>query len=132
MFHRVLGSWSRAGRVAVVFGVLGLLAIVGAGCEEKGLRITQIVPNYGRAAGGEEVFIHGSGYGPGLTVQFGQRNASSLVIESSSKLKVTTPPSNEGPTDVIITLDNGKTIALKNGFRVEKTHEYEQPKKKAP
>jgi hypothetical protein len=108
---------------------LPLFLLLIAGCQEKGTRITAVVPNYGRAAGGEEVFIRGHGFGPGLAVQFGQRAATGLVIESAQELRVSTPPGVEGPVDVIVTLDNGKTIVLKNGFRYDKKPEWDGAKK---
>ncbi len=123
----------RTGSWVPLFGLLGLLVLGGlAGCQDKGIRITSVMPNYGRSAGGEEVYINGNGFTPGLTVQFGQRNATGLVIESSQKLRVTTPQGPEGPVDVVIVLDDGKTVVLSKGFRYEKTTEWEKPKKPTP
>ena len=37
--------------------------MLAAGCQDKGTRIVSVVPNWGRAAGGEEVFVRGNGFG---------------------------------------------------------------------
>lgn len=62
-----------------------------------------ITPMVGLAAGGQEVTLTGSGFGPGVQVTFGGVPAADLTVESGNELKVTTPAHPAGVVDVVVT-----------------------------
>src|SRR5262249_34201244 len=80
----------------------------------------EVDPPNGTFSGGEEVEIRGNGFQPGrggVTVKFGRRDATAIVVESDSKIKVQTPVGDKNTTvDVSIIFDDGKALLLKNGF----------------
>jgi len=90
------------------------------GCSNE-LKVTEIEPPQGTFGGGEEVVIRGGGFQPGrggVMVRFGKRDATSVVVESSDKIKVTTPAGDKNTVaDVSVVFDDGKAFMLKNGFR---------------
>jgi hypothetical protein len=85
------------------------------GCE-SGTRIKSVEPNFGNVAGNDDIVIVGSGFKPGMTVQFGKREARSVVIEMPTRIIVKTPSGVEGKVDVTITRDDGKVFMLRDGF----------------
>jgi hypothetical protein len=97
--------------------VIGLLAL---GACSNDLKVSEVDPPNGTYSGGEEVEIKGNGFQPGrggVTVKFGKREAGSVVVESASKIKVTTPAGDKNTTiDVSVVFDDGKAFLLKNGF----------------
>lgn len=102
-------------RVAMALAVLGLAA-----CSNE-LKVTEAEPSNGTFTGGEEVLIHGSGFQPGrggVTVKFGRRDAQSIAVESTNKIKVLSPAGDKNTTvDISVVFDDGKAFLLKNGFR---------------
>lgn len=86
-----------------------------SGCD-KGVSVSKIEPNTGNVSGGDTVTIHGSGLKPGMTVHFGKRECQIVVIEAGRKIRVKTPSGPEGPVDVVVTDENGKTFLIKQGF----------------
>lgn len=99
--------------------VVGVLAIGWVGCSNE-LKVSEVDPPNGTYMGNEEVVIEGSGFQPGrsgVAVRFGKREAQNIVVESSGKIKVTTPTGDKNTTvDVSVIFDDGKTFILKNGF----------------
>jgi hypothetical protein len=100
--------------------VLALCAVLGlAGCSNE-LKVSEVDPPNGTFSGGEEVVIKGNAFQPGrggVTVQFGRKEASAVVVESGDKIKVTTPAGDKNTTvDVKVVFDDGKAFMLKNGF----------------
>lgn len=94
--------------------LLGLL-----GCSSD-LKVNGVEPAQGAYMGGEEVVIRGNGFqtGRGVIVTFGKNPASSVVIESSDRIKVQTPAGNRNSSvDVLVTFDDGKAFQIKNAFR---------------
>jgi hypothetical protein len=85
------------------------------GCE-SGTRIKSVDPPFGNVAGNDDVVIHGSGFKPGLVVQFGKHEVRSIIIDSEKMLRIKTPAGVEGKVDVVIIRDDGKTFFLKDGF----------------
>ena len=65
--------------------------------NETGVR--ELEPPQGTYLGGEEIVIHGRnlpvGRG-GVSVSFGRRNATNVVLESPSSIKVTSPAGDAG------------------------------------
>jgi hypothetical protein len=90
-----------------------------SGCSND-LKVTGIEPAHGTFGGGEEVVIKGSGFQPGrggVSVKFGKRDASSVVVASSDKINVTTPGGDPNTTvDVTVIFDDGKAFKVTNGF----------------
>jgi hypothetical protein len=90
-----------------------------AGCSNE-LKVSSVEPPQGTFAGGEEVTIRGNGFQPGrggVTVRFGLREASSVVVASAEKISVTTPGGDPNTTvDVTVIFDDGKAFKLGNGF----------------
>jgi len=90
-----------------------------AACSNE-LKVTTVEPPQGTYAGGEEVVIKGNGFQPGrggVTVKFGTRDASSVVVASADKINVTTPGGDPNTTvDITVIFDDGKAFKLGNGF----------------
>lgn len=98
-----------------VLGLAALLAVATAGCE-SGTSIKSVEPGFGTVAGNDDVVIHGSGFQPGMTVQFGPRQVESIIIESPTRIRAKTPAGVEGKVDVVLIREDGKTFMLKRGF----------------
>jgi hypothetical protein len=100
--------------------MLSALLFLGLGCSNE-LKVGELDPPEGAFTGGEEVVIKGNGFQPGrsgVTVKFGRREATSVVVESADKIKVMTPAGDKSSTvDVSVVFDDGKAFLLKNGFR---------------
>lgn len=92
-----------------------LLAGSLVGCE-SGTRIKSVEPNFGNVAGNDDVVIVGNGFRQGMVVQFGKREAKSVVLEQPTRILCKTPAGVEGKVDVTITRDDGKTFVLRDAF----------------
>jgi IPT/TIG domain len=96
---------------AMVFGLVG--------CSND-LKVTSVEPVQGTFGGGEDVVIHGNGFQPGrggVTVTFGKRPATSVVVAAADKISVLTPGGDPNTTvDVTVVFDDGKAFKLANGF----------------
>jgi hypothetical protein len=107
--------------------VLSLAVVVGcavavAACSQSGgpLKVESVEPNQGTTAGGDEIAIVGGGFQPGKTqaeVKLGRKKVESVVIASTSKIKIVTPPSEKGPVDVTVMFDDGSMFKVPNAFR---------------
>lgn len=101
-------------RVAMALVALGFVA-----CSNE-LKVSEAEPSTGTYNGGEEVVIKGNGFQPGrggVTVRFGRREAQSVAVESTDKIKVQTPAGDKNTTvDISVVFDDGKAFMLKNGF----------------
>ena len=90
-----------------------------SGCSNE-LKVQNVEPPQGTFAGGEEVVIKGNGFQPGrggVTVKFGKRDATSVVVASSEKINVMTPGGDPNTTvDVTVVFDDGKAFKVGNGF----------------
>jgi hypothetical protein len=100
--------------------LLALSVACAAGCSND-LKVQEAEPEHGAYTGGEEVLIKGSGFQPGrggVRVMFGKREAGSVAIESSTKIKVLSPSGDKNTTvDISVIFDDGKAFMLKNGFK---------------
>jgi len=96
---------------AVMFGM--------AACSND-LKVSSVEPPQGTFGGGEDVVIHGNGFQPGrggVTVTFGNRPATSVVVAAADKINVMTPGGDPNTTvDVTVIFDDGKAFKLGNGF----------------
>lgn len=90
-----------------------------AGCSNE-LKVTAVQPPQGTYGGGEEVVIKGNGFQPGrggVTVKFGKRDATSVVVASSEAINVMTPGGDPNTTvDVTVIFDDGKAFKVANAF----------------
>ena len=103
-------------RKAFSFLFIAVFFLALAGCDKGGNRISKIEPNYGNISGRDDVTITGNGFTPGMTVNFGPHQATSLVIDTAKQIRVKTPSGSEGKVDVILTTEDGKTFGVPNGF----------------
>src|SRR6266511_3572502 len=90
-----------------------------AGCSNE-LKVSSVDPPQGTFAGGEEVSLRGNGFQPGrggVTVRFGLREATGVVVANTDKINVTTPGGDPNTTvDVTVIFDDGKAFKLANAF----------------
>lgn len=103
------------------FRALTMIALLGGAACSNELKVTEAEPAHGTYNGGEEVIIKGNGFQPGrsgVTVRFGRREAGSVAVASSDKIKVLTPPGDKNTTvDISVVFDDGRAFLVKNGFR---------------
>ncbi len=78
-----------------------------------------VSPNHGPAAGGTQVTLAGSMFGPGLSVLFGGQLASNVVLFNDSQLTCMTPAHYPALVDVTVVNTNGTQTTLLNAFRFE-------------
>jgi hypothetical protein len=95
-------------------------ALVGfIGCSDE-LKVSGVEPAQGSFGGGEDVVIKGNGFKPGrggVTIKFGARDATSVVVASGDKIKAMTPGGDPNTTvDVTVVFDDGKAFKVANGF----------------
>lgn len=101
--------------------VLGALTSVSA-CQQKGgpLKVDRVEPAQGSTGGGDQVHIVGSGFEPGKTqvqVMVGRKKAEQVMIASSNKITILTPPGDRGPVTVKLLFDDGAAFEIPDGFR---------------
>ncbi len=112
-----------------VFALFGLTS-----CSDE-LRVSEVEPSHGTAGGGEEITIKGNGFKPGkggVSVRFGKHDAASIVVESDTKIRVTTPGGDPGTTvSVLVVFDDGKAFELKNAFQYVQPVQQQQTMDKA-
>ncbi len=80
--------------------------------------ISSVSPSSGPVWGGTAVAISGTNFASGATVQFGDRPASAVTVNSSTSLTATTPfyEGFEGAVNVQVTNSDGQSASLPNGF----------------
>lgn len=98
------------------------MTLFATACEKKGgpVTVSRVDPENGTTSGGDQVTIIGTGFEPGQTtaeVRFGRKRAEGVVIASNTQINVTTPPSDRGPVDITVILNDGKAFTIPNGFR---------------
>lgn len=107
-------------RIVQLTTALSFLGFMAA-CDQKGpLRVDRVDPPEGILGGGDQVNILGSGFQPGKTqveVRFGRRKSESVIISSSSKITVVTPPGDKGPVDVTLSFDDGAHFKIPSGYK---------------
>lgn len=97
------------------------VALFGLAACNNDLKVTGVEPATGVVGGGEDVVIEGGGFQPGrggVTVKFGKRDATAVVVASADRIKVTTPPGDANSTvDITVIFDDGKAFKLGNSFK---------------
>lgn len=100
---------------------LGLALGLGMAQCSNETKITELEPPHGTFAGGEEIVIHGKNLPVGRSgaiVTFGRRQATNVVMENASSLKVTSPAGDRNTdVDITVTLDDGRFFQLPKAFR---------------
>jgi hypothetical protein len=107
-------------RFSILIGSLVGAAFLASACTNQGeLKVTGVEPVAGTVNGQENVTLRGSGFQPGktsCTVRFGSKDATNVTILSEDRIQVTTPGGESGPTDVMVTFDDGRTFKLPGAF----------------
>jgi len=81
--------------------------------------LVQVTPTSGAQAGGTNVTLYGTGFGPGLTASFGSAQAPNLLLVDPYTAACTTPPGNPGQVDVVASEPVSSatvTSTIKGGF----------------
>ncbi len=104
---------------------VGLISCLAAGLtmaqcsNDTGVR--ELEPPNGTYLGGEEIVIHGRNFPlgrGGVSVTFGRRAATNVVLENGERIKVTSPAGDRNTeVDIVVMFDDGRAYLLKNGFR---------------
>lgn len=95
----------------------GLLLGLGAlACTPAATRIERAVPPFGSVTGNDDVVLLGSGFAGSLSVRFHRKPAKTVIVESSERVRVKTPPGPEGRVDVVLTDEAGRSVVLRSGF----------------
>lgn len=82
---------------------------------EAGFRVARVSPASGPEAGGTRVTIDGSGFSAGLAVRIGALPATSVRVESDTRITATTAAGSPGPATVRV-LGSGAMSALSGAF----------------
>ncbi|MHC4529902.1 MAG: IPT/TIG domain-containing protein, partial [Planctomycetota bacterium] len=82
--------------------------------------ISSINPNNGPQAGGTSVTITGTNFthttSEGPSVKIGGISASNVVLVSTTSITCDTPVGTAGAKDVVVTVPDGQSATLTNGF----------------
>lgn len=78
--------------------------------------VTRVTKDFGKADGGEQVTIEGTGFITGDQVTFGGVPATNVKVADSTRITVFTPKHEAGVVDVVITRKDGKSVTLKAGY----------------
>ena len=113
-----MGVWTRRSAIAGALA-LACLGLAATGCDSKD-GVHKIEPNFGNVSGNDDVALIGKGFRPGLTVRFGTKAATHIVIESDSKVRLKTPAGPEGKVDVTIVDETGKSVSIPAAFTYRK------------
>ncbi|MEM7231445.1 MAG: CotH kinase family protein, partial [Planctomycetota bacterium] len=96
-------------------GSLSVVVVDTEGWEAP--RIDEISPAFGTPEGGTEVTLNGAGFQEGLEVRFGGVPAQSIEIESSERVRATTPRGNDGRVvDLLASNTDGQEFLLEDAF----------------
>lgn len=79
--------------------------------------IDEIIPDVGKALGGEEITIRGSGFEEGMTVMFGGQLGRNTKFIDSTTITSMTPPYPSGLADVSVVLRDRRTATLMDAIR---------------
>ncbi len=97
-------------------------ATASTGCKKEGVFYRDMAPRSGRASGGEEVRLLGSGFRSlgALEVRVGPKPATNVGIADDETIVFTTPEAREAdqgrPLDVYILTSQGRSYVLRGAF----------------
>ena len=101
-----------------LFAGLSLFTLSACSNETK---LSEAEPPQGTFLGGEEIVIKGRNFPVGrggVTVSFGRRLATNVVMESDSSIKVTSPAGDKNTdVDIDVMFDDGRAFRLQHGFK---------------
>ncbi|EQB88551.1 uncharacterized protein YegL [Clostridium punense] len=90
--------------------------------------ITSITPNEGNLAGGEYVYIYGSGFQSGAQVKIGNQDAMQIILVENTRIRIKVPAfSTPSTVDVAVSNPDGQTATLVGAYTY-----IEPPKAPAP
>ncbi|MEJ7599085.1 MAG: IPT/TIG domain-containing protein [Kofleriaceae bacterium] len=107
---------------AVLLLGLSIPVLAACGDEDKKLKVTNLDPDYGDAAGGAYVTVRGNRFladGPRTAkVYFGTTQGSVVQYDTDHSMTVRAPSGEVGKTvDVLIVFEPGGEIRIKNAFK---------------
>jgi len=107
-----------AAPVALVF------ALQACDSDDPKLKVTDLTPDHGDAAGGTYVVIKGNRFvkdGPrNAKVYFGSHQGQIVRFQSDTELIVQSPPGKDGEqVDVLVIFDPGGQLVIKKAFRFQ-------------
>jgi hypothetical protein len=73
--------------------------------------ITSVTPSVGPIAGGTNVTITGTSFGPATAVVFGATPAASFTVDSGTQITATSPALGVGASDVTVTTPGGTAVS---------------------
>ena len=80
------------------------------------LALQRVVPGSGATTGGAVITLVGTGFVPGAAVKFGNTSAQDVRLLGSGALTCTLPAGTIGPTDVTVSLPDGRSTRLPASF----------------
>ena len=97
---------------------VGLLAVVlpGGALAAGNPTVTSVSPGSGTVLGGTSVTITGTEFAPGATVFFAGVSATSVVVESSTRLSVVTPRGTVGSANVLVRNADGGAVTVNSAY----------------
>ncbi|MBI5513314.1 MAG: IPT/TIG domain-containing protein [Deltaproteobacteria bacterium] len=101
--------------------LMGLL-VTATGCKREGVFFQALNPSQGRASGGEEVRLRGSGFKTlgNLEIRIGGRPATNVGIADDETIVLTTPDARDAdqghPLDMFILTSEGRSFRLRDSF----------------
>ena len=115
-------GWSRL----LVASALVTSLAASSGCKKEGVFFYSLAPASGRASGGQEVRIRGSGFRSlgNLEVRIGPKVASNVGIADDETIVLTTPDCRETDQgkklDIFILTSDGKSYVLRESFTYQR------------
>lgn len=96
--------------------------LAGGGCKKEGVFFTSINPPSGKASGGDEVRIRGSGFHAlgTLEIRVGPKPATNVAVADDETIVMTTPECREADhgraLDVYLLTGDGRSYVLRGAF----------------
>ncbi|QTA92265.1 IPT/TIG domain-containing protein [Desulfonema magnum] len=78
--------------------------------------INTVNPDNGYEFGGDDITITGNNFTDGAIVAFDGILATNVQVLSSTEISCTTPPNENGSTDIVVTNPDGQTATYERGF----------------
>lgn len=94
----------------------------GAGCKKEGVFFTSINPPSGKASGGDEVRIRGSGFHSlgTIDIRVGPKLATNVAVADDETIVLTTPECREADQgralDIYLLTGDGRSYVLRSAF----------------
>lgn len=82
----------------------------------QALFVNSAYPNTGVIAGGEEIYVYGTGFDEFTTIEIGGSAATGVTLIDDTSLSCTTPSSSEGFADIVVT-KGAESVTLTDGFQ---------------